>query len=345
MFEKGIEAYLLLNGSDRRYFSGINTSFGCVIITPKDKVFVTDSRYTKYANSVLDKDWQVVEVAGDNFFDQIAIVFNRLGVTKVGFDESVTTLMRYDNLKKVLKDVTLVKCSKDLIKKRSIKSEGEIDKITKAQRIAEKALDKALKTVKPGIKERELKAEIIHAALVSGAESMAFETIVAFGANSAFPHHTAGDKKLKKGDAILIDFGVKHEGYCSDMTRTFFLSEVNPRMEAIYNVVLKALEYATKHISAGMTCREADSLAREYIKANGYGDNFEHSLGHGIGLDIHEHPKVSMSSDTVLEENMVITIEPGIYVQGLGGVRIEDLVIIKKDKCQVITQYTKKFKL
>jgi len=345
VFEKNIEAYILLEKSNRRYFLGIDTSFGCVVLSKNNKVFITDSRYSAYAEEALGDSCEVVTATSDNFYKQIAVVVNRLGVAKVGVDENNLAFGRYDELKKALRGVSLFKCGSDIALKRAVKTQEEIDNIVKAQGIAEKALKKTVGFIKAGITERELRAELIYACLTGGADNMSFEPIVAFGANSGHPHHRASDKRLEKGDAILIDFGCIINGYCSDLSRTFCLGEPNPDIAHIYEIVKTALGYAVKHIKAGMTGHEVDSLAREYIVSNGYDTQFGHGLGHGVGLDIHEMPRLGMGSKTVLEEGMVVTIEPGIYLAGIGGVRIEDMVVVEKDGCRVITEYEKELRL
>jgi len=345
MFEKNIEAYILLERHNRRYFLGIDSSFGCAIITPKNKVLITDFRYAAYAKESLGESCEVITAESGNFYAQIAGVLNRFGVTKAGYDETNITVDKYDALKKALTGVSLHKCGDVLAAKRAIKTQEEIANITEAQRIAERALDKVVSLIKSGITERELKAELVFACLSGGAESMSFEPIVAFGASSAHPHYSGGDKKLEKNDIILLDFGCRYNGYCSDLSRTFCLGEPDPKLATIHKIVLDAQKYALTHIKAGMTGHEADSLAREYIKSNGYDAEFGHSLGHGVGLEVHESPRLGVKSETVLEEGMVVTVEPGIYVEGLGGVRIEDLVVIEKDGCRVITEYDRGLKL
>jgi len=341
MFKKNIDAYILLERSNRRYFLGIDTSFGCLVLAKTGKVFITDSRYSAYAEEALRDTCEVMTATGENFYKQIAVVVNRFGAAKIGIDENSLTVGRYDALKKALKGVSLFKSGSDIMAKRAIKTEIEINNIIEAQKIAEKALKKVEGMIKAGVTEREIRAELVFACLAGGAETMSFEPIVAFGANSARPHHQPGDKKLEKGEAVLIDFGCVRNGYCSDMTRTFCVGDPNPDIKRIYDIVKTALEYTVKHIKAGMTAHEVDSLAREYIRSNGYDNEFGHSLGHGVGLDIHETPRIGAGSKTVLEEGMVVTIEPGIYLNGIGGVRLEDMVVVEKDRGRVITEYEK----
>ena len=204
---------------------------------------------------------------------------------------------------------------------------------------------KAISRAKVGMTERELMAEINYEMVMGGADGYSFETITAFGANSAQPHHHPGDKKLEKNDLILVDMGAKYKGYCSDMTRTFCLGDPGEELRLIYKIVKDAQEYAIKYARAGMTCHDVDTLAREFITANGYGDKFGHTFGHGVGIDIHEAPRVGTGTQTVLQPNMVITAEPGIYVPGLGGVRIEDMLVVTASGVTDITNYDKKLNI
>ena len=209
MFGKNIEAYILLERHNRRYFLGVDTSFGCAIITKKQKAFVTDFRYSAFAKDKLGDTCEVVTCTGQNFYAQIAAVLNRLGVMKVGFDETCVTVEKYDAIKKALTGVSLFKCGDILAAQRAVKTDEEIVNITEAQRIAERALGKVLPLIKPGITERELRAELVYACLAEGAEGMSFEPIIAFGEASAYPHYMPGDTRLEKNDIILLDFGCR----------------------------------------------------------------------------------------------------------------------------------------
>ena len=339
VFEKNIDAYVLFDKAHRKYFLGVDTSFGAVIISKTDKVFVTDFRYEAYAKDVLGDSCEVITSTSGNFFATIASALGKLGASKIGYDETKMTVDNYDGLKKALSGISLYKCSEAVFVRRAVKTDDEVAKITEAQRIAEKALKKTMPLIKPGVTEREVMAELVYASLACGADNMSFDPIIAFGANSARPHHNPSDKRLEKNDIILIDFGVKLDGYCSDMTRSFCLGDPDPKLAGIHGVVESALNYAIAHIKPGMTGHEADSLARELIRANGYDAEFGHGLGHGVGLDIHEMPRVGVGSDTVLREGMVITIEPGIYLEGVGGVRIEQMAVITSDGCRVLTDF------
>jgi Xaa-Pro aminopeptidase len=340
MFSKKIDAYMIHSPANRCYFSGIDTSFGVIVLTEKEKTFFTDFRYESYANKSL-ADFNVVTVKPSELYDAIAKELKRLDAKTVGYEESFLTVGEFKEVKSALSDFTLKPSSDILRDKRAVKTEEEIAKIEYSQRIAEKALAKIIPLIKPGVTEREVSAELMFEMIRSGADMLAFENIVSFGECAADPHHKPSDKKLDKNELILIDFGARTNGYCSDMTRTFTLGTPHDELQAIHGIVLEAQAYALKHIKAGMTGKEADSLAREYIRANGYVKEFGHSLGHGVGVEIHEEPRLSERSDTVLLPGMVVTVEPGIYIDGLGGVRIEDLVVVQEDGVRNLTNFNK----
>ncbi len=337
------DAFVFMSESNRFYFTRFETSFGAVIIAPDRNVFITDFRYESEARERVT-DFDIVISSFSEFYDKIAAILNELGAKTVGYEETMS-VGEFKDFKSALKDFKLKPAGEIIDAKRAVKTDEEINFIITAQRIAERALLKAISRVKPGTTERELMAEINYEMIIGGAEKYSFETITAFGANSAQPHHHPSDKKLDKDELILVDMGAKYNGYCSDMTRTFCLGDPGEELLRVYETVRQAQEYAIKFIKAGMTCHDADALAREYITANGYGENFGHSFGHGVGVDIHESPRVGSGSQTVLQPNMVITAEPGIYIPGLGGVRIEDMLVVKPDGVEDITEYDKKLSI
>lgn len=338
-----IDAYVFIGESNRFYLTGLETSFGAVILTRDEGVFVTDFRYeTEARETVTDMD--IVITSYSDFYSKIASVLTKLGAKTVGYEQSMS-VGEYNNLKAALKEFKLKPADEYIEKMRAVKTEREIELITSAQRIAEAALKKAISRAKAGMSERELMAEINYEMVIGGADKYSFETITAFGANTAKPHHHPTDKKLEKDELILVDMGAKLNGYCSDMTRTFCLGDPGEQLIKVFDIVKEAQEYAIKYIKAGMTCHDADALAREYIIANDYGDMFGHGFGHGVGIDIHEAPRVGAGSETVLLPNMVITAEPGIYIPGLGGVRIEDMLVVKEDGVEDITMYDKKLNI
>ncbi len=341
LFNGKTDAYIVFSPQNRFYFTDFRSSFGCLVLTENKKTFLTDSRYAGAAREKSD-EFELVTVRGmSDAYQAIDKILKSAGVKTVGFEDKYLTVNEYKTLKNELSDFKLVYASAAFEALRMIKSAEEIAKITEAQRIAERALKKIMPLIKVGVTERELAAELAYEAVKEGADCMSFDTIFAFGENSAKPHHIPSAKKLEKNDIILIDYGVKYQGYCSDMTRSFFINDPNPELASIHNIVCEAQNYALKHIKAGMTCHEADSLAREYIRANGYDKEFGHSLGHGVGLDIHEAPFVRENGQDVLQDGMVLTVEPGIYIDGLGGVRIEDMVVVRENGIENLTDFEK----
>lgn len=340
MFDGNIDAYMIHSPANRSYFTGIETSFGVALITENEKIFFTDFRYENYAKATLT-DFTVLIVTYSQLYPTIKTELQRLRAKTVGYEENFLTVGEFKAVEDFLCDFTLVAASKALEKKRAIKTEDELQKIENSQRIAEKALAKIIPIIKPGVTEREISAELMFEIIRLGADSLAFDNIVSFGENSANPHHHPSDRKLDKNDLILIDFGARAGGYCSDMTRTFTLGNPPDRLKAIHDIVAEAQSYALKNIKAGMTGNEADSLAREYIRANGYAKEFGHSLGHGVGVEIHEQPRLGERSEDILVPGMVVTVEPGIYIEGLGGVRIEDMIVIQEDGIYNFTNFNK----
>jgi len=340
LFLGKIDTYVVFNPVNRFYLTDMNTSFGCAIITAEKDFFITDFRYQIEAKEKL-ASFELHFVKYAELYDKIAAICTDIGAKNIGFEENRLTHAEYLKLKKTLKGLKFLPCGALFEEIRAIKSEDEISRIREAQAITEKALTETLKLLKPRVTERELSAEITYQMLVSGADGPAFDNIVAFGANAAKPHYNPGDARFEKNDIALFDIGAKYKGYCADMSRTFALSEPSPKLRELYKIVLEAQEYALKNIRAGITLAQADSYAREYITANGYGKEFGHSLGHGVGIEIHECPSLSANAEGMLKENMVVTVEPGIYLEGIGGVRIEDLVVVKKDGVINLTTYKK----
>ena len=233
------------------------------------------------------------------------------------------------------------KLSNAITQLRSIKTPDEIDKITKAQKIAEKAFENVLNFIKPGKTEKEIALELDFYMLRNGAEALSFDTIALSGKNTSLPHGVPSDTPIKSGDFVLMDYGAVFDGYHSDMTRTICVGTPTDEMKEVYDTVLRAQSKALDYVKSGITGKELDAVARSEIFLAGYGDNFGHGLGHGVGMEIHEYPNAAPTFDKIIEENTVITIEPGIYLPDKFGVRIEDFVVVKKDFCENITKCAK----
>lgn len=324
------DAYIVLSPQNRFYFSGFRSSFGCVIVTPNARTLITDYRYAAEAKSVV-KDCSVLAISAAEFYPTIKTVLSEANAKKVGYEDEYVTVADFNKLAEKVDGFEFVPASKEIADCRMIKSDEEVAAIATAQAVTQRAFLKVLPLIKAGVTEKEISDEIAYQILRHGAEELAFESIVAFGVNTANPHHHPTAKKLEKNELITIDIGAKVNGYCGDMTRTFCLGTPNEKLAEIHKIVLDAQAYAIENLRMGLPAKTAHVLAAEYIGANGYGNEFLHSLGHGVGLDVHERPYLSPSGDDILEANTVFSVEPGIYVEGLGGVRIENLVVVKPE--------------
>ena len=342
LFNKKIDAYLIESPKNRFYFTGFSASWGYVLLHESEKILYVDPRYAQAAKESV-KTFKVKCVSSKECLPQITADLKELGVKTLGYEDTFISVASFKNLKASFKEFSLKPASEFIAQERIIKNSIEIDIMRAAQKLAEKAFNVVVDICKPGVSERDIKTALIIECLRLGAEEMSFAPIVAFGENTSIPHHKPSTKKLEKNDVILIDFGVKLNGYCSDMTRTFCLGNPSEKMQHIYNTVLGAQKYVLQHLKSGLTCKEVDALAREYIKSNGYDKEFSHGLGHGIGLDIHEDPFVNMHRGDILLPGMVVTVEPGVYIEGIGGVRIEDMVVIKENGIDNLTTVSKEF--
>ncbi len=334
---KRLDAMIVLSDFNRRYLSGFTGTSGALIITHNKNYLVTDFRYIEQATKQAP-EFEIIN-RQNGLITEIKNILEQAQLSNIGFEGHHISYDTYVELNKGM--ITLISISDSIDKIREVKSEEEIKLIQKAAEIVDKTYDYILTVVKVGMSEREIKALLESKMLELGADGPSFDTIVASGYRGALPHGVASDKLIEKGDMITLDFGAYYRGYCSDITRTFAVGEPDPKMKEIYNIVLSSQIKAIDEIRPGMTVQEADALSRDYIDAHGFGQEFGHSLGHGIGLDIHEGPLLSKNSTGELQVNNCVTIEPGIYVDGLGGVRIEDDILITENGCDVFTKCTK----
>ena len=335
---KNLDALLIMSPYNRRYVTGFSGSSGAVVYTKDEKFLISDFRYKNQApNESVDFEF----VLQDKGLLPFVVEFMKeKGLKTVGFESEHVNYNIYESLKN---EFNLVPLTGEVEKIRMVKTPDEIEKIKKACEIVDESYMHILKFVKSGMTELEVRNELEYKMAQLGSEKPSFDTIVASGHRGALPHGAASNKVIERGDMVTLDFGAYYEGYASDITRSFSVEEVSSEMEKVYNIVLESQLKALDEIKLGMTGEEADSIARDVIKSYGYGDNFGHSLGHGFGLEVHEGPGLAQSSDTVLTENMVITIEPGIYVDNVGGVRIEDDAIVTKGGLEKLTHSTKDF--
>jgi Xaa-Pro aminopeptidase len=338
--EAGIDALLVFSPENRRYLSGFTGSSGYLLLTGEEALLFTDFRYTEQA-SAQAPDCRIVK-HGPKPFEDIAAYVRKQGIRALGFEQDHVTYATYKRVKNLLQQVSLVPASGLVERLRRCKDEAEIEIIREAAKIADAAFSHILSFLRPGVTEREVALELEMFMRKNGASGSSFETIVASGSRSSLPHGVASDKVLEKGDFVTLDFGAYYKGYCSDLTRTVSLGQPREeRLKEIYEIVLQAQTHALSCIRAGMTGKEADALARDWIAERGYGEHFGHSLGHGIGLAIHEDPRLSSLSEDLLEPGMVVTVEPGIYLPNVGGVRIEDDVVITENGLEVLTHSPK----
>lgn len=337
-----VDAVLITSAANRFYLSGFTGSAGKLLITKDNENYlITDFRYKKQAAEEAG-DFEVVEI-NKNRERNLAEFIKDKNINSLGFEDEDMSYKDFHKLKNLCQNIAFVPLENSVNKLRLIKEPEEINKIKKAIEIAEKGFTEILNFIEPGVKEKEIAAELEYILRKNGGEGPSFDFIVASGERSALPHGVASEKKLEKGEFVTIDFGTYYNGYCSDMTRTIILGNSEPRQEEIYNLVLKAHNKVIEKVKPGMTGKEADSIARELIADAGYEDNFGHGLGHGLGIEVHEGPKLSyQSGEKELKDGMVFTDEPGIYLPDYGGVRIEDDILLTENGCQVLNQISKK---
>lgn len=333
---------LITSDINRRYFTGMKSSAGMLLIFKECAYLIIDFRYIEKARNTV-KNCTVMEQ--ENLTEQINSLMKKHNAKSLAVESMDMTLSRMSFLEKKFPDIEFIKSdelSNNIYDMRTVKSAEEIEKIHKAQEIAEKAFDEILGFISPGVTEREIALKLDSCMLENGAEGLSFETIALAGANTSMPHGVPGNYKVKNGDFVLMDFGAVYDGYHSDMTRTVCVGQPSEKMVKIYDIVLKAQLEALKKVKSGITGSELDGYARDIIDESGYGDFFGHSLGHGVGMEIHEFPTASSKSETILKENMVVTVEPGIYLPGEFGVRIEDFVVVTENSHQNLTNCPKK---
>jgi len=329
--EKELDGVLISAPENRRYLSGFSGSAGYLFITKANAILVTDSRYTEQATNQ-SPYFDVRQVKGG--WGWLIDEMKSFGVKKVGFESQDMTVGTYNSLIDAIKgdsalgDVSMVPAAGLAENQRIIKDKEELQMLQLAIDAADKAMDQVCPNITPGMTEREVAWKMEMAMRDFGADAISFDTIVAAGPNGAMAHHQPSDYVIKQSDPIVIDMGAKVGGYCSDLSRSIAVGEPDETFNKIYDTVLGAQLTAINTVKIGMTGEETDNLSRDVIVQAGYGDNFGHSLGHGVGLVIHENPRVGPRSLDVLELNTVFTVEPGIYLSGWGGIRIEDIVIL-----------------
>lgn len=332
-FLKGkADAALIISEENVRYFTSFSSTNGYLLITENTSIFLTDSRYIEAAQNQIKSCDEVCEIKSVE--QTLAPLIENLGIKSVCVEQSRMTLSQLNVFKKHFKNVAFVidsSLDSEINRLRSVKNKQEAEKIEKAQRIAEKAFDHILEFITIGKTEREISLELDYTMLKAGADALSFETIAVSGSNGSMPHGVPGSKKIESGDFITMDFGAVFDGYHSDMTRTVAVGDISIKQAEVYNTVLQAQKAGLEAIKPGTECREVDKMARDIIAAKGYGDYFGHGFGHGVGIEIHEYPNLSPKSEAVLRSGNVVTAEPGIYIPGEFGIRIEDMVLVTDD--------------
>lgn len=317
------------------YYSGFTSEDAVLIISHDKQYIVTDSRYTVQAG-IEAPDFKMKNVA-----EKWENIFSDFKGMNFIYEEDELPVIKLEQYKKYTSDADFLYGSLIINSPRIVKDKEEIKRIRAAEELGDRAFDHILEFMHIGQTEKEVAFELEFFMRKNGASGLSFETIVASGVRSSMPHGTASDKIIEKGDFVTMDFGCILDGYCSDMTRTVVMGECSQRQREIYDVVLKAQLAGLSAVKAGVTGVFADSAARKIISEAGYGEYFGHSLGHSVGIQIHETPNLSPRSTSVLQNGNIVTVEPGIYIDGFGGVRIEDLVMVSDDKCENFTHSKK----
>lgn len=334
------EVAIVTSGVNRYYLTGFNSSEGTVLITKSKAYFIVDFRYFEKAKREV-KGFEVVLTS--KLFCQISEFLKLHLVKKIVLETNFVSVDRFKQIKDYFNDFSVEESSKlsnFFLTARSVKSKDEIESIKQAQKITDETFSYILNNIRSGISEIDLMLEMEFYIRKLGSEGVSFNFIVVSGKNSSSPHGVPTNKLIEDGDFITMDFGAVVNGYHSDMTRTVALKEVTQKQRKVYDLVLLAQESALKSIKAGVVCKEVDAVARNIIN-NEFSGCFGHGLGHGVGLEIHENPNFNMSCETVLESGMVLTVEPGIYIENEFGVRIEDMVIINENSFENITKSSK----
>jgi len=335
MIKLRLQSMLVTELAHVRYLTGFSGSSGLCLVTPADQFFITDRRYKSQAPQEVH-DFTII-IAKQNLFPLLADKKLVPARSRIGFESQHISVADMKSLKKLLPLRHFVPATSILENVTAVKDTGEIESLRFAAAISDKVFRKLLTMVRPGVRECDIAAEISYWHRKYGAECDAFDPIVASGERGALPHARASEKKIRAGEMVVLDFGCRYRGYNSDITRTIALGNPSSEMKKVYRIVLDAQKKAIDAVRSGVAASFVDAAARTLIRKNGYGRYFIHSLGHGLGIHVHDPLRVSAISTAVLETGNVVTIEPGIYIPGRGGVRIEDDVVVRENGCDILT--------
>ncbi len=331
-----IDAYLSVRDEDIRYLTGFPAHESWLLVGPQKTVFFTDPRYSQEARQHL-KGVAVRECCGP-LREEVARYVTRRSLKTIGFDERHFSVFSLKQLKNALPEGTRLKAVNDaVLRLRLIKDQEEISRIKESLALNIKAYQYLKTRIHPGMRERDVFAKLLEF-VSKNRIGFAFDPIIASGPNSAFPHARITDRRIERKDLLLIDMGMEKNGYKSDLTRIFLFARISPSVEKVYKAVAEAQQTALGMIRDGIAVSQVDQAARKSLKKQGLDKHFIHSLGHGLGLEIHEPPRLSMKSSEVLKAGMVVTVEPGVYLKGRFGIRIEDMVLVKDQGCEVLSQ-------
>ncbi|HLO04144.1 MAG TPA: Xaa-Pro peptidase family protein [Symbiobacteriaceae bacterium] len=335
----GLDAILISKPENQAYLSGFTGSNGLLLVSATEALLFTDFRYAEQAAEQAPAF--TVEMPEGALIGAAAKIVEADKLKKVGFESDFLTVDAHKAYTQVISPDFLVAAGGLVEEIRMIKDEAELDLMRKAAQIADEAFAAILPLIKAGAREWDLAVELEYQMKKRGAEGLAFEIIAASGVRSSMPHGRASAKIIEQGDLVTFDFGAIYQGYCSDMTRTLMVGEPTAEQRRIYEIVLEAEKRGLAACKAGITGHDLDAVCRDYILEHGYGPEFGHSTGHGVGRYIHEGPRLRKGSNQVLQPGMIVTIEPGIYLPGWGGVRIEDMVLVTETGCESLTKTTK----
>lgn len=337
MEEESLDAIMVNTFINWQYLTGFTGDSGSVLITGDDAIIFTDSRYTEQAEKE-SPGFTVIKTGRDDVFKE---TLSRLGVKRLGFEKDRVTYSAWERMKDRFADVELTGYSGWVEEIRAVKTGEEIELISRAQEIADEAFELVTRLVRIGVSEIDLALELEFTMRKLGAESLSFPIIAVSGERSSLPHGSPTRKEIADGDFLTLDFGARYQGYCSDETRTFIVGNPSDKHLEVYKVVLEAQLNALDKVAPGIQAKEVDLAGRKVIEDAGYGEYFGHAIGHGVGLNVHERPGVGSRSENILEPGMVITVEPGIYIPGFGGVRIEDLVLVTESGKRILSSSPK----